>query len=180
VALHFLTNVNYPNTRYGLFLIPLFTIGGVLAVREISAQFPSRVLKGWGLLISALIVLLYSHSLNAVTFRYNKYDSISRDLYDAIERDALSRRLTNVRVGGTWWYQPEIDFYRLRFHAAWMREYEIKDSSYWWQTPGAPDPSAYDYFVFIPANDPHLTGPSIRTLFHDKKTQATIIAISHH
>jgi len=179
VALHFLTNVNYPNTRYGLFLIPLFTVGAVLAARELSAQFPSRLLRGAGLLISASIFFVYAQSLNAVTFRYSKYDSISRDLYNAIERDAQARGLTSARVGGTWWYQPEIDFYRLRFHATWMQEYEIKDRSYWWQTPGAGEPADYDYFVFTPANDPHLTGPRVRTLFHDDKTQATIIAISH-
>jgi hypothetical protein len=47
------------------------------------------------------------------------------------------------------------------------------------QTPGALDPAGYDYFVFVPPSDPHLTGPRIRTIFHDDKTQATIIAIAH-
>jgi hypothetical protein len=81
-------------------------------------------------------------------------------------------------VGGTWWYEPEINFYRLRYKAKWMLPYEIKDRSYWWQTPGALEPAAYDYFVFVPPSDPHLAGPRVRTLFHDEKTQATIIAIA--
>jgi uncharacterized membrane protein len=178
VALHFLTKVDYPNNRYFLFAVPLFAIGGMLAAQEISARIPSRMLKGVGLLIAAGIVFVYAQSLNARTFRYNKYDSISRELYDAIERDAHSRGLTKVRVGGTWWYEPEINFYRVRFHATWMQEYDIKDKSYWWQTPNALKPADYDYFVFIPVSDPELSGPRIRTIFHDERTQATIIAIA--
>ena len=179
VLLHFLTHVNYPNARYGLFLILLFTVGGVLSAQEVCTQFRSRLLKGVGLLVSASIVVVYAQSLGAAAFRYQKYDSISRDLYYAIEHDARSRGLKEARVAGTWWYEPEINFYRARDGAAWMLPYDIKDPSSTWQTPGTPDPSAYDYFVFIPASDPHLTGPRIRTIFHDDKTQATIIAIPH-
>jgi uncharacterized membrane protein len=178
VALHFLTKVDYPNNRYCLFAIPLFTIGGVLSAQEISARIPSRILKGCGILISAAVVFVYAQSLDARTFRYNKYDAISRELYDAIDRDAHSRGLTNVRVGGTWWYEPEINFYRLRFRATWMQEYEIKDKSYWWNTPNSLRPADYDYFVFIPVSDPGLSGPRIRTIYHDAHTQATIIAIA--
>jgi hypothetical protein len=32
--------------------------------------------------------------------------------------------------------------------------------------------------VFIPVSDPELSGPRIRTIFHDERTQATIIAIA--
>ena len=179
VALHFATGVNYPFSRYCLFMIPLFTIGGVLAAQEISFRFPSAVLKVAGLLLAGVVVSDYALSFNVRSFRYNAYDVISRDLYQAIEKDALSRGLTNARVGGTWWYEPEINFYRLRYKAKWMLPYEIKDRSYWWQTPGALEPAAYDYFVFVPQSDPHLTAPRVRTIFHDEKTQATILAIAH-
>jgi hypothetical protein len=179
VGLHFVTKVNYPFSRYCLFLVPLFTIGGMLAAREISSRFPSLLLKAIGLILAAIVVCDYGQSINVKSFRYNAYDVISRDLYQAIEKDALSRGLTKVRVGGTWWYEPEINFYRLRYKAKWMLPYEIKDRSYWWQTPGALEPAAYDYFVFVPPSDPHLAGPRVRTIFHDEKTQATIIAIEH-
>jgi len=35
-----------------------------------------------------------------------------------------------------------------------MQEYEVKDKSYWWNTPSALTPADYDYFVFVPASDP--------------------------
>jgi uncharacterized membrane protein len=177
VVLHFATKVNYPFSRYCLFLVPLFTIAGVLAAREISSRFPSLMLKGTGLLLAAIVVFDYAFSINVKSFRYNAYDIISHDLYRAIEKDALSRSLTNVRVGGTWWYEPESNFYRLRHRAKWMLPYDIKDRSYWWQTPNALVPADYDYFVFVPASDPQLTGRKLRTIFHDGKTQVTIIAL---
>jgi len=37
----------------------------------------------------------------------------------------------------------------------------------------------YDYFVFVPAGDPGLMGPRVRTIYHDERTQVTIIAIAH-
>jgi hypothetical protein len=178
VVLHFATKINYPFSRYCLFLVPLFTIAGMLAAREISSRFSWLLLKGAGLLLAAIVVSDYALAINLKSFRYNAYDIISRDLYQAIEKDALSRGLTNVRVGGTWWYEPEINFYRLRHRAKWMVPYDIKDRSYWWQTPNSLVPSDYDYFVFVPASDPQLTGRRFRTIFHDDKTQATIIALA--
>jgi hypothetical protein len=180
VALHFTIKVNYPFSRYCLFAVPLFTVGGMLAAQEISLRFPSTVLKGTGLVLAAALLLDYGLCVNVKPFRYNAYDGISRDLYQAIEKDALSQGLTSARVGGTWWYEPEINFYRLKNRANWMLPYDVKDRSYFWQSPGALEPAGYDYFVFVPASDPQLSGPGIRTIYHDEKTQATIIAIAHH
>jgi 4-amino-4-deoxy-L-arabinose transferase-like glycosyltransferase len=176
--LHITTKVNYPYSRYCLFLIPLFTIGAMLAAREISARFPWSLLKGVGLLIALMIVSDYVLSLNTKFFRASAYDVISRELYRAIERDAHSRGLTNVRVGGTWWYEPEINFYRRRFNAEWMKPYDVKDRSYFWESPDSLAPGDYDYFVFVPPSDPGLTGTLVKTIFHNDRTRVTIIALT--
>ena len=152
----------------------------MLSAPEISARFPSLILKAAGLLNSAIVISDYALAFNLKSFRYNAYDIISRDLYQAIEKDALSHHLSEIRVAGTWWYEPEINFYRLRYRTKWMLPYEIQDRSYWWKTPGALEPAAYNYFVFVPPSDPHLTGPRVRIIFHDDKTQATILAIAHN
>jgi hypothetical protein len=178
ILLHALVNMNYPYSRYCLWAIPLLIVSGVLAAREIAARIPSPVVKGLGILVAAGIVVVNAQSLNAKTFRYNAYDLISLDLYRAIEKDAQARGLATVRVGGTWWYEPEINFYRLRYRATWMQEYEVKDKSYWWNTPNDLTPADYDYFVFIPASDPGPSGPRVRTIYHDAKTLTTIVAIA--
>jgi len=177
--LHVTVHVDYPYSRYCLFVIPLFTVGALLAGREIQSRFPLPFLKAVGLLLAATVVTDYALSLQTKSFRYNAYDVISRELYEAIANDARSRSLTNVRVGGSWWYEPEINYYRRRYKAIWMLEYEVKDRSYWWQTPNSLVPADYDYFVFTPAGDPGAIGPRVRTIYQDELRHITIVAISH-
>lgn len=176
--LHTAARINYPFGRYCLFFIPLFTIGAILAGREFCLRFPRGYLKGAGLAIAAAVLFDYGLSIQTAYFRYNAYDVISRELFQAIAKDSRPRGLTNVRVGGTWWYEPEINFYRRRYKADWLLPYDIKDRSYFWETPNPLVPADYDYFVFLPASDPGLTGPRVRTIFHDDKTQVTIIALA--
>jgi len=176
--LHTVLKINYPYSRYCLFFIPLFTIGALLTGREIQLRFPFAFLKGAGLLIAGVVLFDYAASLNASYFRYHAYDRISLELFQTIAKDAQLRSLKNVRVGGTWWYEPEINFYRRRYKADWLLPYDIKDRSYFWETPNSLMPADYDYFVFIPVSDPGLTGPRVRILYHDDKTQVTIIALA--
>jgi hypothetical protein len=174
--LHAIVGINYPFSRYCLFFIPLFTISALLIAREIYARVPRLYWRTAGLAITAFVLVDYALSINTNYFRYNAYDVISRELFESIAKDAVPRGLTNVRVGGTWWYEPEINFYLRRNKAGWLLPYDIKDKSYFWETPNPLVPADYDYFVFLPASDPGLTGPHVRTIFHDEKTQVTIIA----
>jgi hypothetical protein len=175
-ALHMTGGVHYPNARYCLFGIPLFTVAGLLASREISVRFPRVYVRAAGLLIAAMVVMDYGMSVQVKQFRYNAYDVISLKLYQTIAEDAQRRGLTSVRVGGTWWYEPEINFYRRKFKAKWMKEYAVKDKSYVWQSPDALEPSEYDYFVFTPEGDPGLTGPHVRTILQDGVRGITVVA----
>jgi 4-amino-4-deoxy-L-arabinose transferase-like glycosyltransferase len=177
VLLRVLLNVNYPVSRTGLYFVPLFTLSGLLMAREFSLRFPRYRLKWVGLIVAAAVVFDYGLSLNTQYFRYNAYDAISRQLFLIISNDARSRGLTGVRVGGTWWYEPEINFYRISRHADWMLPYDVKDRSYWWESPNSLEPADYDYFVFTPASDPGLAGPRVRTIFQDKSTGITVNAM---
>jgi hypothetical protein len=178
VLLRVLMNVNYPVSRAGLYFVPLFTLSGLLMACEFSHRFPRYRLKWLGLVVASAVVFDYGLSLNTKYFRYNAYDVISRQLFLVISNDARSRGLTGVRVGGTWWYEPEINFYRRRYDAEWMKPYDVKDRSYFWESPGSLAPADYDYFVFVPPSDPGLAGPRVRTIFFDDRTQVTIIALN--
>jgi hypothetical protein len=175
--LHAGAKIDYPLSRYCLFLIPLFTISSLLLGREFSARFPQLHLEGAGVVLSVIVICDYGLSVQTKYFRYNAYDVISRSIYQTIADDARSRGLVNVRVGGTWWYEPEVNFYRISRHADWMLPYDVKDHSYWWQSPNSLEPAEYDYFVFTPASDPGLAGPRVRTIFQDRPTGITIEAI---
>lgn len=173
-AVYAITRTNYPNARYCLFFVPLYTVAALLAGREIAARFPRAHLGAGGVLISALVLADYALSIQVKEFRYQAYDVISLTLYQTITDDAQRQGLKSVRVGGTWWYEPEINFYRRKFKASWMAEYDVVDKSYFWRSPNALAPADYDYFVFIPASDPGLTG--VRTVFRDELRQLTVVA----
>jgi hypothetical protein len=79
-------------------------------------------------------------------------------------------------VGGTWWYEPEVNFYRRRYKSEWMRPYDVKDRSYFWESPNSLAPADYNYYVFTPANDPGLSGPQVKTIFRDADIGVTVIA----
>jgi hypothetical protein len=177
ILVHVLLKVNYPVSRTCLYFIPLFTLSSLLVAREFFFRFPHYHLRLVGLIIAATVVFDYAVSLNTKYFRYNAYDAISRQLFLCISIDARSRGLTSVRVGGTWWYEPEINFYRRRYNADWMKPYDVKDRSYFWESPNSLEPAEYDYFVFTPASNPGLTGPRVRTIFRDRVTDITITAM---
>jgi uncharacterized membrane protein len=179
VLLRLGAKVDYPMARFCLSMITLFTISGLLLAREMAFCFP-RFHIVWTLtvLIALTVVADYGLSINTKYFRYNAYDVISLDVYRAITNDAKSRNLAKARVGGTWWYEPEMNFFRRRYHADWLSAYDVVDSSFGWKDPNAAAPGEYDYFLFTPANDPSLKGPRVRTIYHDDKTQLTILAIA--
>jgi uncharacterized membrane protein len=176
--LRIVANVNYPIARTCLYFIPLFTVGGMLSAKEFSSRWSIWPVKFAGLLLSFVILADYTAAMNTKYFRYNAYDSISRTMFQVILNDARSRALSTVRVGGTWWYQPEIDFYRRRYKAESILPYDIKDPSYFWQTPNSLMPRDYDYFVFTPGGDPNLDSPQVRVIFHDKDVGVTVIRIA--
>ncbi len=176
VVFRVLLHVKYPVSRTCLYFIPLFTLSALLIGRELSFRFPRWHLKIAGTIVAAAVIFDYALSLNTKYFRYNAYDVISRQLFFSISNDARARGLTGVRVGGTWWYEPEINFYRRRYAATWMEPYDVEDRSYFWESPNALPAAQYDYFVFTPANDPGLTAPAVRTIFHDEVTGITVVA----
>lgn len=175
--LHVVVKLNYPFSRTSLYFIPLLTISGLLIGRELSFRLPRYRLRTAGLVIAAAVVFDYAMSLNTRYFRYNAYDIISRDLFLTISRDAASRGLTKVRVCGTWWYASEIDFYRHRYHAEWMMPVDLIGLSCARQANNSSILADYDYFVFIPAADPELVDTRLRTIFQDRTTGATIVAV---
>lgn len=177
VLLHVFARVNYPFARLSLYLVPLLSISVMLVGRELSLRFPRYHIKALGFILAAAILFDYALSLNTKYIRYNAYDIISRDLFLAISTDARAHGLTGIRVGGTWWYEPEVNFYRRRYNAQWMKPYDVKDRSYFWESPNALAPEAYNYYVFTSANDPGLFGPQVRTIFRDSNIDVTVIAL---
>lgn len=178
VLSHVILKVNYPVSRTCLYFIPLFTLSSLLIGRELYFRFPRYHLWVAGSVIAAVIVFDYTVSLNTRYFRYNAYDVISRQVFLSIAKDSSARGLTGVRSGGTWWYEPEINFYRRRYDAKWMKKYDVKDRSYVWESPDSLAPDEYDYFAFTPESNPRLPDGRMRIIFEDQATNISVGAIN--
>jgi hypothetical protein len=111
------------------------------------------------------------------TFRYNGYDARSREAFVNIFKDAEERGLRDVRFGGTWWYEPELNFYRLRYRANQIHTYEVIDPSAPLVSQNLLRPADYDYFCFTSENKFDIGNLRSRVVFHDDKTDITIAAI---
>ena len=68
-----------------------------------------------------------------------------------------------------------MNFFRRRYDAGWLTPYSVVDRSFHWQDPTAVLLAEYDYFLFTPTSDPGLAGPRVKTIYHDDKTQLTIV-----
>jgi hypothetical protein len=182
LLLHFMAHVKYPLSRTALYVIPLFSISAIVMgsiVRDLCPDSKRPLLTSVGLVIMLAVIVDYAASLNKSYFRYNAYDRISRDLFFAITKDARPRRLADLRIGGTWWYEPEINFYRRRYNAIWLLPYDIKDPSVPFQARNSLTPPDYDYFVYTDKNKPDLTGRQVRVIFRDSATNLTAVAIDN-
>ncbi|MGO9110000.1 MAG: glycosyltransferase family 39 protein [Thermoguttaceae bacterium] len=175
VLLHLIMLSDYPVIRGCLYLVPLYTVSGALIAREFGFR-RTAALRLVGVCVSLVIATDYLASLQMSTFRYNVYDARSREAFMSISKDAERRGLQEVRLGGTWWYEPELNFYRLRYHANRIRTYEMNDPSAPFGAQGLLRPADNDYFCFTSENKPDGGNVNWRVIFHDYKTDITIVA----
>jgi hypothetical protein len=169
----------YPINRTCLYVVPLFTVTVLTILRDVSDWPNFSWLKPVGLFLALLIAADYALALHHTYFRYTEYDRSSRELFQAIQSDAQSRGLASARIGGTWWYQPEIDFYRIMYKASWLQPYDLKDPSHpqFLQAKNSLQPIDYDYFLCTSQDSPDFDGRPVRKLFGDKVTGLTAVAI---
>lgn len=176
VLLHLIMRSDYPVVRGCLYLIPLYTVSTALIARELTSRAPARV-RIFAVCVGLLITTDYLCSLQMSTFRYNGYDARSREAFVNIFKDAQERGLRDVRFGGTWWYEPELNFYRLRYRANQIHTYEVIDPSAPLVSQNLLRPADYDYFCFTSENKFDIGNLRSRVVFHDDKTDITIAAI---
>jgi hypothetical protein len=191
LGMHKIGGVKYPVTRTCLYVIPLFTISLLLVIRDLPFR---SVYRSMGLAVAILAVASYAASSHLKYYRYNAYDETSREMFFHVLSDIKSGGLEKVRIGGTWWYEPEINFYAAKYNARQIGIYEIADSSCdgcpvhsfagWENVPTAqrsdlnPDrlnPQQYDYFILTPGmkNVP----VSTRVVFRSSKDNVTVVAV---
>jgi hypothetical protein len=119
IAAHVCLGVLYPWTRTGLYLIWLFLVC-CLALWE----WPARWIS---IPFGAASVLLAAAFLAQFDTRYYY------DFRDDAPVSAMMRRLRDLHpvapacIGGSWYFEPTVNYYRLRYRLTWLEEMKRTD-----------------------------------------------------
>jgi len=135
--LHFAFDITMPHDRLGLYFLPLGGFGLVAASALLLQQpAPRRWMGGIHLSSAALVAVFYCLQLNWSHFAVWKYDADTRALLDRIAVRAASNPGPPVVVGGSWYYEPSANFYRVTRHWTWMAPVDR-----------GPSYGAYDFYL---------------------------------
>ena len=156
VLLH-LGGMKYPVPRTGIYYYPLVALTVLMWV-VVSRESKAGPVRQWAVLGTAIAVLL-AFSLQLQTgFTYsNRYDAGDRTAFELIERDRPPAGAQPVRVGGSWYYDAGLNFYRTMHNATWMAPVE---------NPVEATSAGHDYFLFHPGDYPGLDDPHLHPELH--------------
>jgi hypothetical protein len=112
---HSLAPVKLPIMGTGIYFLFLFPLA-LLSFLSCERRSPSRRL-GWAFLpIVVFLVLLYVPQFTAkATFDW-RYDASTKKFVEVIELVRNYTAFPNVHVGGSWVFEPALNFYRVKNH----------------------------------------------------------------
>lgn len=157
VAAHLLLNVPYPESRTGIYWIPLFTLSGLML-----AKLWERAT------IFLAVPMLACVAVYAAEFRLNyysdwPYDRDSKTIANLIrERKPAADR--KMKVEGSWQLEPSFNFYRVSDHLDWIAEEER----------GTPQPGA-DFYLLL-QQDAHFVNDLHLKVLYQGKQSGSILA----
>lgn len=158
IGAFFILDVNYPQGRSAIFLIPLIAIAFVFIMNEVSSlRIPARERINLTLAVIVSLVL-FGNLLPSVNFQSTtvwSYDADSKRMLADLERLKDEELKTHsIRLGIDWWFEPTINFYRVTKDLSWL---EPVDRS------GLGD--EYDYYYFSPSSSEQMKAQGVRTIY---------------
>ena len=132
-AVHSLTGLPYPQGRTALFWVPLWTVAGVASMASAAPRSLTRTL-GWVVLVALLVNELAR--LPTTSYADWPYDAAGRQMVARLVADhGDSPRL--VTIGGSWQFEPTLNFYRRTRALSWLKRVERR-----------PPRPGNDYYMF--------------------------------
>lgn len=160
---HAVFHLPYPEGRTGLYALLLIPLGLLLAADQLRSG--ARWSKAAGAILQVALAVIGILQLGQIDTRYYiswKYDASTESMLKII--DARERgESRKVRIGGTWLFEPSINFYREYSKYSWMgpvRREEIK--------PG------FDYYLLANEDSYHIDRLHLRTLWADELSGSTL------
>lgn len=138
-------DVNYPQDRSAVFLIPLLGIAVIFAMNEVS-NLQIRVARIMSLSIAVMVALILSvNFLPSVNFHSTTvwpYDADAKRMLADLEREKIEEHGSQtIRLGIDWWFAPTINFYRVTKDLTWLEPVTRKGLE-----------EEYDYYYFHPGS----------------------------
>ena len=157
VAAHFAVNFPYPESRTGIYWIPLLTLAGLLLAKQWErATIPLAIPM-------AACIAVYALSFRVSYYADWPYNQDSKTIANLM-RDHKPTADRKAVVEGSWQLEPSVNFYRVSDHIDWMAEMER----------GTPKPGA-DFYVLLKQDSHYLKDLHLKVLYQGKQSE-TILA----
>jgi hypothetical protein len=138
-------DVNYPQDRSAVFLIPLLGIPVIFVMNEVS-NLRIRVARVANIVVAVTLALILSvNFLLSVNFESTTiwpYDADTRRMLEDLEHGKMEEHGSpTIRLGIDWWFAPTINFYRVTQDLIWLEPVTRKGLE-----------GEYDYYYFHPGS----------------------------
>jgi len=138
-------DVNYPQGRSAIFLIPLLSISVIFVMNEVS-NLQIRAARITNISFAVMMALILSvNFLLSVNFHSTtvwRYDADTKRMLADLEREKIEEHGSQtIRLGIDWWFAPTINFYRITQDLTWLEPVSRKGLE-----------EEYDYYYFHPGS----------------------------
>ncbi len=157
IALHLIVNFPYPESRTGIYWIPLLTFSGLLLAKMYQ---PATIALAVPM---AVCIAVYIAEFRVSYYTDWPYNQDSKTIANLI-RDHKPAGDRKVVVEGSWQLEPSVNFYRVSDHLDWLAEMER----------GTPKPGA-DFYVLLKQDSHYLQDLHLKVLYQGKQSE-TILA----
>jgi hypothetical protein len=161
VAGHLIAGVPYPEGRTAIYWIPILTFA--FALMASSTRRGTLAWCGCWLLIGVALVNTAGR-LQVSHYADWPYDAADREIIARIEIDR-GGSTAPASIGGSWQFEPALNFYRVVRHLDWMQPVNRR-------TPARGD----DYYVLRREDAGLVDDLDLRVLFRDPESGTTLAA----
>ena len=160
VAAHRFAGLLYPYRRTGLYLVPIFTLLWLLAVRDIDRWPRVQILAAVPLF---LCVALFAMQASVTTYDEWAFCGSSKKVAALLNQDGARR------VGASWFLEQSLNYYRDRLPISSMQP-----------VTRAPLDLDYDHFVLLPNDYEVVQKRGLKVVFKDEESGVLLAVPQTH
>ncbi|HUS08789.1 MAG TPA: hypothetical protein VMZ52_20970, partial [Bryobacteraceae bacterium] len=154
VAAHYAVGLLYPYGRTGLYLVPIFSLMWLLAVRD-TGQWPR--IQFLAAVPFCVCIALFVGQTNRTAYAEWLFCASTKTVAKILRQNGA------VRVGVSWPLEPSLNYYRQRYRITGMQPI----------TRESPDGN-YDHFVLLPEDYSLVAKRQLKVVFQDDESKVLV------